>query len=52
MARRVGFFAGVGIGEIETAIDDEHAARRGGQTFGEIACGDQRGVVSVWHDGS
>ncbi len=52
MSRAIGFFAGIGIDEIEPAIRDEHAARRSGNTFGEIGGGDQRGVVGVGHDNS
>jgi hypothetical protein len=52
MSLRVGLFARLGCGEIEAAIEDEDAAGRGGQPFGEIRSRDERGVVGVRHDGS
>jgi hypothetical protein len=52
MPLRIGRFAGFGRGQIDSAIEDEHAAGRGGEPFGEIRRRDERGVVGVRHDGS
>jgi hypothetical protein len=50
MSGEIRLFAGFRIGQIEPAVDDEHAARCLGEPFREIGRGDQSGVVSVGHD--
>ena len=52
MSRRVSGLAGFGRGEVEAAIDDKHAAGRGGEAFDEVGRGNKRGVVRVRHDSS
>jgi hypothetical protein len=50
MSGEIAFFAGFGVGEIKTAVDDEHTAWRIGEPFRQIRRGDQGGVMSVGHD--
>ena len=52
MTGRIRGFTRLRRGEIEAAIEDEHAAGRGGEPFGEIGGGNERGVVGVRHDSS